>query len=194
MECLRNQLLFLTLLWDSEFQDDSLSRYLLITCCVQATKQGTCSMGMDFVLVEFTYWLGREKYISRQTKKVITNPCVINETTRNRKRRTRENCKARPLWRANIWAKTGGRAVSCVYTCDVGTAVEPKAGRPLCVQITGQCWLKTGKWVVDQRQELYHLRICSPVKGFILFLFYLIFSKYNEKLLMNYSQGDKMGW
>ena len=97
MECLRNQLLFLTLLWDSEFQDDSLSRYLLITCCVQATKQGTCSMGMDFVLVEFTYWLGREKYISRQTKKVITNPCVINETTRNRKRRTRENCKARPL-------------------------------------------------------------------------------------------------
>ena len=83
MECLRNQLLFLTLLWDSEFQDDSLSRYLLITCCVQATKQGTCSMGMDFVLVEYTYWLGREKYISRQTKKVITNPCVINETTRN---------------------------------------------------------------------------------------------------------------
>lgn len=60
MECLTNQLLFLTLLWDSEFQDDSLSRYLLITCCVQDAKQGTCSMGMDFVLVEFTYWLGRE--------------------------------------------------------------------------------------------------------------------------------------
>ena len=90
MECLRNQLLFLTLLWDSEFQDDSLSRYLLITCCVQATKQGTYSMGMDFVLVEFTYWLGREKYISRQSKEVITNPCVINETTRNWEREEQE--------------------------------------------------------------------------------------------------------
>ena len=69
MECLRNQLLFLTFLWDSEFQDDSLSRYLLITGCVQDTKQGTCSTGMDFVLVEFTYCFGREKYEAGRQKR-----------------------------------------------------------------------------------------------------------------------------
>lgn len=68
MECLTNQLLFLTLLWDSEFQDDSLSRYLLITCCVQDAKQGTCSMGMDFVLGGI-YLLVRKREIHKQADK-----------------------------------------------------------------------------------------------------------------------------
>lgn len=83
MRCLRNELWFLIFLWDSEFQDDSLNKYLLVTYCVRDTKQGTCSRGIDFVLVEFTYWLGSEKYISKQTKKITNMLCAINETTRN---------------------------------------------------------------------------------------------------------------
>ena len=158
MECLRNQLLFLTFLWDSEFQDDSLSRYLLITSCVQDTKQGTCSTGMDFVLVEFTYWLGREKYVSRQTKKVITNPCVINETTRNWEREEQEETVRQGLSEELFEPRQDGEQELSVHVCcaDSSSRALRQGAHDVLKSLDSVGWRLESEWLTRGKSHIIY--------------------------------------
>lgn len=123
---------------------------------------GLCSCGI--------YLLVRKREIHKQAdKKVITNPCVINETTRNWEKEEQEKTVRQGLSEELTFEprQTGWRTgAECSRVMWRQQQQSRKAGGPRCAQTTGQCWLKTGKWVVDQRQEPYHLRVCSPLKGF----------------------------
>ena len=69
----------------------------------------------------------------------------------------RENYKAMSLWRADTWAKTYRMERSeprVHWVCDVGMQQSPKAESPWCVQDTWQGWLKTRKWVVEEKSHI----------------------------------------
>lgn len=84
MGCLRNQLFFLTLLWDSGCQDDSLDKYVRVTYCAQVTEkegvaeEGLCSCGGYIPAGK------RERHAQADTETNDTLMlCDTNETARN---------------------------------------------------------------------------------------------------------------
>lgn len=133
------------------------------TCCVQdATRNlfhgnGLCSCGMHLLV--------RKREIHKQAdKKGSYKPCYKWNYKKLRKGWTREDCKARPLWRANIWAKTDRRESRSECTNVMWEQQQqnrmqtPTDVFQLYWAVSAEDWKVSG-W---PEAEPYHLRICSP--------------------------------